>query len=223
MRYSIILTIATTLLSFSLATPAGSLSDPNTNALLPLGSRSALKGCFEQCSNNAQCVGACKHCSSGRVSSLSPFPESFPRFYLQPCAFVSLPLWFRTLNLALRYAFAHCLCALPLPLCKTYLFTHFLSLPPSSLISSQSRTKLIQPDSATPGPSAPRLLRPSLLRAASSNALTMFNAAVPVVIALTVVLVHPLLPHTALPLHLSTSLPIFQSISLCPFLKQASS
>ncbi|KAG4444208.1 hypothetical protein IFR05_000305 [Cadophora sp. M221] len=67
MRTTIIFTVISTLLSFAAATPAGSLSEPGTNALLPLGARSTLKGCFEQCSNNEQCRGgACNHCSAGR-------------------------------------------------------------------------------------------------------------------------------------------------------------
>ncbi|KAK0120663.1 hypothetical protein ONS96_010864 [Cadophora gregata f. sp. sojae] len=63
MRTTFILTIVSTLLSFVVATPAGTLSSPNTNALLPLGARSAEKGCWEQCSNHLQCQGLCYRCS----------------------------------------------------------------------------------------------------------------------------------------------------------------
>ncbi|KAH6723023.1 hypothetical protein BKA61DRAFT_585716 [Leptodontidium sp. MPI-SDFR-AT-0119] len=90
MRTTIVFTLVSTLLSFAAATPAGSLSEPNTNALLPLGARSALKGCFEQCGNNAQCSGACNHCSAGRVSTSSlsficPSSMTLLPRPLQPC------------------------------------------------------------------------------------------------------------------------------------------
>ncbi|PVH76750.1 hypothetical protein DL98DRAFT_282827 [Cadophora sp. DSE1049] len=84
MRTTFILTIASTLLSLAIATPAGTLSTPNTNALLPLGARSAQKGCWEQCSNHLQCQGLCYRCSdNGRVSPPPPpLPLSFLDLFL---------------------------------------------------------------------------------------------------------------------------------------------
>ncbi|KAL5330104.1 hypothetical protein ACEPPN_003628 [Leptodophora sp. 'Broadleaf-Isolate-01'] len=85
MRTTIVFTLVSTLLSFAAATPAGSLSEPNTNALLPLGARSALKGCFEQCGNNAQCSGACNHCSAGRCHTWAKREEATEDVALKGC------------------------------------------------------------------------------------------------------------------------------------------
>ena len=89
MRTTFIFAVASTLLSLAVATPAGTLSSPNTNALLPLGARSAQQGCWEQCSNHLQCQGLCYRCSvNGRVSYpcpsfLSIFHPSLYRPYSQ--------------------------------------------------------------------------------------------------------------------------------------------